>query len=468
MSNPSFTQVTSRVRNDDGNETTATWRQTQGTNDTVSAGQNFRVRLRIDETASVAWTTKTWNLRYSQNGGAYTLISTSTPVQLVLSSQFANGDDCTTQLTGGTGTFVTDNNGMRESTFGTNSGSAGNLFEIEANLKFDTAQVAAGDTFDFRVYDSTSAIAVYTVTVRVTVGEFQRTSTDTASAADGQSLSSDTSKADTGSAVETQAAAGSVTAADTASAADAPSTVFVIAVADTGTAADTQSLAGTSTGADTASASDSRSIDSSITTGDNGTAVDAQSLSGVSTGADTASASDDRSTDAFTTADDSGSAGDVQTSSTGLAADDTGTGIDALDIASVSTLADIAIGDDSLVCDGAATQTDSASGADSNDHEESGPSVIEVSIDDVALASEDVLISAEMTSDDVAAGVDEFLGHVDFDSIVDLATSVDTAFGPEEDPDTGIIIVHGSTQASFHGGRSLINVSSGKSFIEVE
>jgi hypothetical protein len=467
MSNPSFTQVTSRVRNDDGNETTATWRQTQGTNDTVSAGQNFRVRLRIDETASVAWTTKTWNLRYSQNGGAYALITTSTPVQLALSSQFANGDDCTTQLTGGTGTFVTDNNGMRESTFGTNSGSAGNLFEIEANLKFDTAQVAAGDTFDFRVYDSTSAIAVYTVTVRVTVGEFQRTSTDTGSAADARSLSGDTSNADTGSAADTQAAAGSVTAADTASAADALSSVIVIAVADTSTAGDSQSLAGTSTGADTSSAADGRSIDASITTGDNGTAVDAQSLSGVSTGADTASASDDRSTDAFTTAADSASAANVQTSSTGIETDDAGTGTDALAIASAAALADTAAGSDSQACEGSASLTDSASGADSNDYEESGPSVIEVSIDDVALAAEDLLISAEMISDDVAAGVDEFLGHIDFESIVDLATSIDAAFVPD-DPDTSIIIVQGSTQASFHGGRSLINVSSGKSFIEVE
>lgn len=172
MSNPSFTQVAFRTRNDDGSESTATFRQAQNTNDTLYVGQAFRVRFLIDETASVAWTNKTWNLRYSLNGGAYTAVSASTPVQFLASANFADGDDCVSRLTGGSGTFLVNNNGMKETTGGAlNSGSAGNLFETEWNLQIDSAQVANGDTIALRIYDGTTAIATYTQTPTITVAE---------------------------------------------------------------------------------------------------------------------------------------------------------------------------------------------------------------------------------------------------------------------------------------------------------
>jgi hypothetical protein len=173
MTNPSFTQLTFRLRNDDNDEVNATWKQTQGTDDTIDTGSNFRCRFRIDETASRLWTNKTWNLYYQLTGDAnYYAVTGSTPVQFSLSNNFTDGADCTTQLTGGTGTFVTDNNGMKETTGGaTNSGTAGQLFELEWCLKIDAAQVADGNAISLRVYDGTSAITAYTDTPVITVND---------------------------------------------------------------------------------------------------------------------------------------------------------------------------------------------------------------------------------------------------------------------------------------------------------
>jgi hypothetical protein len=172
MGSPSFTQVAFRLRNDNGSETTATWIADQGSNYTLTTGTNFRVRFLIDETASRAWTGVTWNLYYSLNGGAYAAVTAATAVKFSASSQFADGADCTSQLTGGTGSFLTDNNGMKETTGGaTNSGSAGNYFETEWCLQLDSTLVADGNTVALRIYNGTSAIAAYTSTPTITVSE---------------------------------------------------------------------------------------------------------------------------------------------------------------------------------------------------------------------------------------------------------------------------------------------------------
>lgn len=170
MTNPAFTQITFRGRNDDGSESGATWKATQGSDWTQDTGVKFRVRFRIDETASRAWSNKVWNLYYQRNTSGYNAVTGSTPVQFALSDNFVDGDDCTSQLTGGTGTFVTDNNGMKETIGGaTNSGTAGYLFETEFCLVIDGAQVADNDTINLRIYDGSSAIAAYTDTPVITV-----------------------------------------------------------------------------------------------------------------------------------------------------------------------------------------------------------------------------------------------------------------------------------------------------------
>lgn len=170
MTNPAFTQVAFRIRNDNGDETTATWRQNQGVNDTIPFNGNFRVRFRLDETASRLWTNQTWSLNYQKNGaGGYSPVSTSTPIKYTDSAQYVEGTDCTAQLTGGTGTFVTDNNGMVESSGGAvNSGTAGYLFEVEFCLQIDPTQVSNADYLDLQVVCSSGHAITYSSVPRIT------------------------------------------------------------------------------------------------------------------------------------------------------------------------------------------------------------------------------------------------------------------------------------------------------------
>src|SRR3990167_2572516 len=172
MTNPSYTQVGFRGRNDNGNETGASWKAAENVNWSQNVAENFRVRFRIDETVAKSWVNKTWNLYYSLNGGAYTAVNGTTPVQFALSGNFADSDDCTEQMTGGTGTFLVNNNGMKEATGGsTNTGAAGDLWETEWCLTIDPAQVADGNTITLRIYDGASAITTYSNTPSITVVE---------------------------------------------------------------------------------------------------------------------------------------------------------------------------------------------------------------------------------------------------------------------------------------------------------
>jgi len=172
MTSPAFTQITFRLRNDNGTETTATWKQAQNTNATINVDENFRVRFRMDETNSRSWSNQSWTLQYQKNGtGGYAAVTDSTPVKIVASSNFGNDEDCTTQLTGGTGTFVTDNNGMKDQYNAcVNSGSAGYLFETEWSLQLDSAQMANGDYVDIRVTHA-SYVITYTNTPRATASK---------------------------------------------------------------------------------------------------------------------------------------------------------------------------------------------------------------------------------------------------------------------------------------------------------
>jgi len=164
MAQPSFTQVSFRIRNDDGTEITATWKEIQGDDSTIDVDTNFRVRFLIDEGNSKAWTTDNFQVYYSHNSGTYAVVTNATPVQYSLSDHFANGEDCVSRLTGGSGgSFVTNNNGMLESSAtANNSGSIDDYFEMEICLTIDSAQVDDEDTIELRIYEGSAAIASYT------------------------------------------------------------------------------------------------------------------------------------------------------------------------------------------------------------------------------------------------------------------------------------------------------------------
>lgn len=168
----SFTQVAFRFRNDDGGESSAgaTWKAAQNTNISLAILTPLRLRFLIDETASVAWTSIAFGLRTSKNAAAYSSLS---GVTMIDSANFTNAANTTSQLTGGSGTFVTSNAGMRDlaaSPNATNSGTAGQFFECEFSFQLDNSW-SVGDTCDLRIYNesASAAIAAYTATPRITV-----------------------------------------------------------------------------------------------------------------------------------------------------------------------------------------------------------------------------------------------------------------------------------------------------------
>ena len=111
MVSPLFEQAAFRVRNDDGSETTATWRESENVNWETPPGYNMRVRFAINQTAATADATlgRTFRLRYSKNGGAYVNIgstsATTEAIRAALSSNFSDAAPTTDQISG-TGTFV--------------------------------------------------------------------------------------------------------------------------------------------------------------------------------------------------------------------------------------------------------------------------------------------------------------------------------------------------------------------------
>lgn len=164
-----YNQAYFRLRNDDGNETAATWVAAQDTNASLNVDTNYRARFVIAVSGN-AWTSQTFNLYCSKNGGAYNAIASGQAVKYAASSNFTQGDDTTSQLSTA-GIYLENNNGMCESAGATNSGIDGNCFEVEYCFQIDSAQVANGDTITLRVYRGTTALNTYTATPSITVVE---------------------------------------------------------------------------------------------------------------------------------------------------------------------------------------------------------------------------------------------------------------------------------------------------------
>lgn len=156
-----------RFRNDDGSETTATWMAAQNVQPAnIAAGTLFRLRFRAGDTGGASGTI-TPRIYYSQNGGAYAAVGTTTPVKFADSPNIAGNPATTSQLTGGGGgTFVAGAVREDNSAAAVNLGASGNE-ESEWVLVFDVAQVTNGDTFTFRIADGTTVLTAVTATVLV-------------------------------------------------------------------------------------------------------------------------------------------------------------------------------------------------------------------------------------------------------------------------------------------------------------
>jgi hypothetical protein len=165
---PSFTQASFRGRNDNGNETTATWKALANTDWTQKVDENFRVRFVIQETAGISATDQTFQLEYNRNGGGWNDVNgASSVVRATASPNVADGANTTQQV--GSGTFVTPNAGFDEvdgQAGGTSLDFSGSdEVEVEYSLQIRSVDVANDDTIQLRV----KGLDVYSNTPTATV-----------------------------------------------------------------------------------------------------------------------------------------------------------------------------------------------------------------------------------------------------------------------------------------------------------
>ncbi len=151
-------QDAARGRNDDGSQTTATWKALANTtysldkNDAVSGLIDFRHRFVLQEIGGGGKNNWLEAIQFSKNGGTWTNVGSGTDVQWTSTSGYADGDNTTQQV--GSGTFVTTNLACTEIDFQGASASpdmAGfDEFECEFMLRIIAANFTTG-VDDFRL-----------------------------------------------------------------------------------------------------------------------------------------------------------------------------------------------------------------------------------------------------------------------------------------------------------------------------
>jgi len=144
-----------RGRNDDGSETTATFKAAQNTNWTQQVDTNFRVRFLMQNSGTTALNNLVAQLEFTLNGGASTNVTgASTVVRATASPNVTDAANITQQLTGGTGTFI-GLTGFDEADGAAGGNSldvpASGNFEVEYSIQIRGADVNQGDLIGLRV-----------------------------------------------------------------------------------------------------------------------------------------------------------------------------------------------------------------------------------------------------------------------------------------------------------------------------
>lgn len=176
-----WNQKSFRGRNDDGNETTATWKANQSVNWTQAVDTNFRVRLEPQETAACAKNNVVWQLQYNLNGAGWVNVTgSSSVVRSSASPNVTDGVGTTDQLTAGTGTFQggSGTTGGFDEVNGAAGGAsmdvaASGHSECEFCVQIRGVDVADADTVQLRATDNGTAFAAYDATPSVTVSKPQ-------------------------------------------------------------------------------------------------------------------------------------------------------------------------------------------------------------------------------------------------------------------------------------------------------
>ncbi len=173
---PVLVQDAFRGRNDDGTETTATYKGTGADNQnwTQNVDENFRIRLHVQVTNACAATNRQFQLEYSLDGGSWTPVNNVSSVVRSVASIGAIADGATTtdQLTTGSGSFI----GLTayDEVDGLVGGSSLDLAasghtEVEFCVQILSADVTNGQTVQLRV--SATNLDSWTSIPSVTVSE---------------------------------------------------------------------------------------------------------------------------------------------------------------------------------------------------------------------------------------------------------------------------------------------------------
>jgi hypothetical protein len=212
---PALSVVAYRFRNDDGSETTATWKAAQNTDVSMPEGTTFRLRFEIQETNGVAvnGTDADFGLTRRLNGGSWIMPNAESATVLMpgTSSNVADTDATTDQLTAGTGTFGGGTIEELNARVNGTAIAANGHVEYEFVLEVLAADVVDGDVIEVELVQYPVAYGgpanritltnTQSPTITVGTGETPKTASDSGSGSDATSAA-DRTAVDTGAGAE--------------------------------------------------------------------------------------------------------------------------------------------------------------------------------------------------------------------------------------------------------------------------
>jgi hypothetical protein len=167
-------QIGYRFRNDDGNQTTATWRQPANTTDYLLTDTTFRLRFEIEDQSVSGPRTVSGQLEVSTDNLTWSNVTTSSSVVKAVSTANVTDNTATTdQLAGSAKTFQAGSfsgDGLASSIV-----LGGTQTEIEYALRINSASVVDQQPLWFRI----AGLTAYTVVAQATVSEAVIPFTDT-------------------------------------------------------------------------------------------------------------------------------------------------------------------------------------------------------------------------------------------------------------------------------------------------
>ena len=167
MASATVNQWAFRGRNDDGNETTATWKAALSTNWSQTVNENFRVRIGVS-VSSGTFSPPGVYLQYNLNGAGWNNVTTTSSVVKGTDSTHMTDGAATTEQLAGPDSFVS---GLYSETGQTGADSVAFLQETEYEFccQILSSDVANGDTVQLRVTNLGTPISGYPAVPSITV-----------------------------------------------------------------------------------------------------------------------------------------------------------------------------------------------------------------------------------------------------------------------------------------------------------